>query len=66
MATNKKHLHGLSCNCYYQISPDLTRLILVNSGRVYRGFKGKRLAEDDLSVVTLKHRKNGNCTYKLL
>jgi hypothetical protein len=35
-------------------------LILVNSGILYRGFKGKRLAEDDLSLATLKHRKNDN------
>jgi len=40
-------------------------LILVISGRVYWGFKGKGLAEDDPSMTTLKHRKNDNCTYNL-
>jgi hypothetical protein len=32
---------------------------------MYRDFEGEWLAEDDLSLATLKHRKNDNCTYNL-
>jgi hypothetical protein len=60
------NLNGLPRNSYDIISPALTRLILVNSGIVYKVFKGKGLAEDDLSIVNLKHRKKGNCTYNLI
>jgi hypothetical protein len=41
--------------------PDLTRLILIASGRVYKGFNGKELYEDDQTVATLKRCKRGKC-----
>ena len=41
--------------------PDLEQLLLVASGRVYKNFRVKGLAGDDLSVETLKHCKNGEC-----
>jgi hypothetical protein len=37
------------------ITPNFTKIILVASGRVYKDFNGKVLAEDDLPVATLKH-----------
>ena len=43
----------------------ITRPSKIDSGRFYKDFKEKGSAEDDLSVATLKHRKNGNCIYNL-
>ena len=53
------NLNGLSLSYNEIIGPHLTRLILVSSGRVNCGFKGKGLSEDDLSMATLKHREKG-------
>jgi len=53
------------------ISTDLgyiTRLHQIDSGQSWEslsGFKEERLTENDLSLATLKHRKNGKCTYNL-
>ena len=44
--------------------PDLTGLILVNSGRL-DGFYWYRLAGDDLSMATSEHRENGDCNFNL-
>ena len=60
-----QYLKGLSLYFNEITGPDLTRLILVNSGRGLTDFIGIRLAGHDLSMATSEHRKNGNCTYNL-
>ena len=44
-----------SCNL-----PEVTRLILVASGTISRGGKGRSLAKDDLTPETIKLSKNEN------
>ena len=58
LTKKKTNLHGLSCNCYDIIPPDVPRLILVASVIVSGDEKGRSLANDDLSPGTLKHSRN--------